>query len=421
MTRSVLSAAAIAAASLAAHQVLADGTETLGPPSIEVLPGTDYLMSGVGLLESVSGDIVIEVPAGATVMQVLLYWEGHDFEAADSDATMSIVFNGAGVTGDRIGGPTNIFNNAHSSTYRADVTAEAALTPGLVNVRSVSDLSFSRTNNGAGLLVVIDAPSISSLQDVRDGNDYAFDEVNNAGVLGVTVPQTFDFDPCPDDRTCHVGGFVSSVALEDPSGIPGRPSVVRFAIDGIIVEELIDVLDNNNGPEWDTLDHYITVPAGASSLTVSLHSLDLGGTGKLPASMVWNAASFSIEACAPPPPPGGGFGCTPGYWKQPHHFDSYTEPYAYDTLFADVFEDAFPGKTLAQVVAGRAGGSNMLRQLGKHTVAALLNAASPDVDYDLTVDEVISMFNMVFPGTDQAHEDLKNIFADFNELGCPLN
>jgi len=111
-------------------------------------------------------------------------------------------------------------------------------------------------------------------------------------------------------------------------------------------------------------------------------------------------------------------GCTPGYWKQPHHFDSWAAPYTPETLFADVFEDAFPGLTLLEVLKLRGGGLNAL---GRHTVAALLNAASPDVDYGATKDYVIAAFNATFPGTKIQYNVLKDYFGDFNEEGCPLN
>lgn len=114
----------------------------------------------------------------------------------------------------------------------------------------------------------------------------------------------------------------------------------------------------------------------------------------------------------------GGQGCTPGYWKQDQHFDSWTAPYTPGTLFGDVFEDAFPGMTLLDVAAQGGGG---LKALGRHTVAALLNAASPDVSYDRTVGEVIDAFNGVFPGADGDYEALKDLFEGFNEQGCPLD
>lgn len=117
-----------------------------------------------------------------------------------------------------------------------------------------------------------------------------------------------------------------------------------------------------------------------------------------------------------------GEGCTPGYWKQPHHFNFWISPYDFmpSEPFSVPFEDAFPGKTLLQVLKQGGGG---LKALGRHTVAALLNAASSGVDYGLTVDEVIGLFNDVHSvsATKQDYNDLKNQFESLNELGCPLN
>jgi hypothetical protein len=115
------------------------------------------------------------------------------------------------------------------------------------------------------------------------------------------------------------------------------------------------------------------------------------------------------------PPPGQG--CTPGYWKQPHHFGNWTPPYEPNMPFADVFEDAFPGMTLVEV-AGQGGGG--LNALGRHTVAALLNAASNEVNYGMSPQEVIDAFNAAYPGTKQEYNQLKDYFEDLNEQGCPL-
>jgi len=109
-------------------------------------------------------------------------------------------------------------------------------------------------------------------------------------------------------------------------------------------------------------------------------------------------------------------GCTPGFWKAPHHADSWTAPYATSTPFSDVFEDAFPGMSLDDVLEE---GGGDLDALGRHTVAALLNAASPDVDYPLTEQEVIDAFNGVYPGGD--YETLKDELEGYNENDCPLN
>jgi hypothetical protein len=110
-------------------------------------------------------------------------------------------------------------------------------------------------------------------------------------------------------------------------------------------------------------------------------------------------------------------GCTPGYWKQSQHFDSWPAPYVPSMPFADVFLGAFPGLTLLDVLEL---GGGQLDALGRHTVAALLNAqAGFEV---LDAQEVIDLFNSVaFSNDSYAIEDLKNFFADLNELGCPLN
>ncbi|MGE3511349.1 MAG: hypothetical protein AB7N65_20965 [Vicinamibacterales bacterium] len=121
------------------------------------------------------------------------------------------------------------------------------------------------------------------------------------------------------------------------------------------------------------------------------------------------------EPPPPPPPTMGGEGCTPGYWRQWHHYDSWNG-YSPDTLFGAVFENAFEGKTLGQVVRLEGGGLNAL---GRHAVAALLNAASPTLHFDLSVSEVIQRFNHAYPGGN--YEALKEVFARFNDQKCPLD
>ncbi len=123
-----------------------------------------------------------------------------------------------------------------------------------------------------------------------------------------------------------------------------------------------------------------------------------------------------------PPPPPGDEGCTPGYWKQPRHFDSWVATgFAPGDSFEVVFgRDVFAGDpTLAQALALRGGGLNAL---GRHAVAALLNAAHPDVDYALTSAEVIAKFQAAVDSADPGQiQATKNEFADANEAGCPLN
>ena len=139
------------------------------------------------------------------------------------------------------------------------------------------------------------------------------------------------------------------------------------------------------------------------------HRLGIGITMLMTLAMVAGAAP--VSATAPE-------GCTPGYWKQCQHFDSWPSPYRPNTLFSAVFDNAFPGKTLLQVLWQGGGG---LYALGRHTVAALLNGQSGGVSYNLSAAQVISSFNAAYPGSATSYETLKNVFAGYNEQGCPLN
>ena len=109
-------------------------------------------------------------------------------------------------------------------------------------------------------------------------------------------------------------------------------------------------------------------------------------------------------------------GCTAGYWKQKQHFDSWVS-YAYGQKFSEVFENAFPGKTLSQALALGGGGLNAL---GRQTVAALLSSANSGVNYEYSSQEVVNMFNGVYPGTNSQYNQLKDKFEKANEHYCPL-
>jgi hypothetical protein len=115
-------------------------------------------------------------------------------------------------------------------------------------------------------------------------------------------------------------------------------------------------------------------------------------------------------------PPSGGEGCTPGYWKQAHHFDSWVG-YAPGQSYAEVFgvTPSF-NKTLLGALQQGGGGQ---KALGRHAVAALLSAANDDVSYAFSVDEVIAIVQTAYATGN--FERAKNELARENERGCPLN
>ena len=111
-------------------------------------------------------------------------------------------------------------------------------------------------------------------------------------------------------------------------------------------------------------------------------------------------------------------GCTPGYWKNHSRWPS---PYVQSTLFSSVFSDAFPGKSLQQVLSLGGGGLNAL---GRHTVSALLNAGAIGTpNYGLTQAQVISQFNAAYAS--KVYDPTKNYFESLSDsyanVTCPLN
>lgn len=109
-------------------------------------------------------------------------------------------------------------------------------------------------------------------------------------------------------------------------------------------------------------------------------------------------------------------GCTPGYWKQSHHFDDWVA-YAPGDDFESIFMvDATRSGSLLRALK-RGGGSEIA--LGRHAVAALLNSVNSNVAYAFTAAEVIDLVQIAY--TDGSFNEVKNLLESENERGCPLN
>jgi hypothetical protein len=401
---------------LGSQAVLADGTDILEPTSAVLVDGSKIIGAGVGLSLAQPGDINIEIPAGASVQQVLIYWDGADREYAGAApvigvTTDTIDVSGNFVEGVFIGGRTFGADVQHLA-FRADITSLGLVASG-PNTLSVSGLDFGNDSveTGAGVLVIVDG-GVSSSLGIFDGSDYAYIGCVEDFNCQETVKRTFTFPASSSARDAELTMFFTSVA-GSVSGGSLRPSTVRIWVGGAPPIEIANSLDSVDGEEWDTLNVEFEVPPSVTQVEVQAFSEDLGLTGDEPASFKWLAAALGV-----PNERTGGQGCTPGYWKQKHHFADWIAPYNPDDSFSDYFEDAFPGLSLVQVAANGGGG---LDALGRHTVAALLNSANTEVSYDLTPQEVIDAFNNLYPGSKEDYESLKDQFEGLNEQGCPLN
>jgi len=155
---------------------------------------------------------------------------------------------------------------------------------------------------------------------------------------------------------------------------------------------------------------------GVKVIDTGAPGVGTGGVARMEIVLQGSGGIDSIVLLTEEPPPGGGEGCTPGFWRQAHHFDSWVgflPGNDYETVFG---VDACFTKTLYGAVIQGGGGE---KALGRHAMAALLNASSDDVDYDYTVAQVIQLVQDAYVSGD--FEGAKDDLEDANEAGCPLN
>lgn len=392
----------------------ADGTEQLGAPSIPIVSATHSAAAGVGLNLGQPGTISLEVPAGAVVKQVLVYWEGLDWLPTDHGATAPLVVGGVGITGSRIGGPTDLFGSAWSSTFRADITGLNLVGPG-TNLISISGSDFTRFNDGAGIVALYDLPGATTLVQVADGNDIANELLAAPG--NNTAPVSFSFPPQPVDRTIPVDLFLASF-------FPDRASVILFFVDGIQIDFVIDAIGHGDGASWTTVHHDVFIPAGAQSLTIQAVPLEIQqdptifkGTAKF----VWLTATANFEVTQPAPG-----GLTPGFWKNHSgcwdnlgkdatqtvkHFQGFNASFNVTAAQSGLADSV----TLLQAAGVNGGGKNAL---ARHASAALANADSK-IGYAYSLAQVKALYRDgvgAIAGPESV-ESAKNKFEAANETG----
>ena len=163
---------------------------------------------------------------------------------------------------------------------------------------------------------------------------------------------------------------------------------------------------------WAALTALAVLLVGSLSVSQTLWAKVLTFSGSVNIA-TWTATPPPIETPTPEPAQG----CTLGFWRQERHFDLWPEPYRPEDLTAAAFGlDEMEGDpTLLQSLeAGGGGLSAFLRQ----AVAALLNAAHPDVAYAYSVEEVLELVQTTF--ATEAFEAIKDPFEAASEADCPL-
>jgi hypothetical protein len=232
--------------------------------------------------------------------------------------------------------------------------------------------------------------------------------------------------------------------IDDPDDADTKGQYVRFdfsALGTVTVESLVvmDAGDDANefllfdGQEvgglirlFDTSGTLIaTVPiprmGDNEQLTVAV------GVAGVASMKVILAGSGAIDDLVITTEDRGNEGCTPGFWKQPQHFDSWVG-FSPDQTLESVFDVpdslGYDNTTLVQALSFQGGPdtAGASRILLRAAVASLLNASSPGVDYPRTTSEVIADVNAALASGDRATmlALASELDAD-NNLGCPLN
>jgi hypothetical protein len=117
----------------------------------------------------------------------------------------------------------------------------------------------------------------------------------------------------------------------------------------------------------------------------------------------------------------------PGFWKQPQHLDAWVT-YTPGQTLESVFDvpDAFGLDDVTLLAAlsleGGPTTADAAEVLLRQAVAALLNAASPEVDFPLTEAEIIAQVNAALASGDRdTILALAEELDTFNNLFCPLD
>jgi hypothetical protein len=154
----------------------------------------------------------------------------------------------------------------------------------------------------------------------------------------------------------------------------------------------------------------ITAPLGALFIVAIVLSILMPISDTLWAEIL--TISGTVHIAEPSPPPDQG--CTPGFWKQEHHFSFWPDAYDPNMMFDEVFGVGSDQSMLDVLWDGGGGATALMRQ----AVAALLNAEHEDVSYAHPSDEVIALVQIAFENAD--YEATKDMLEDANEAGCPL-
>ncbi len=264
---------------------------------------------------------------------------------------------------------------------KATVTGEAG------GPAPTGTVSFTRYSDAQCTTNATTSGTVALVAGVADpSNSFA---TVSAGSLSFKAHYNGDLNYVATDATCEPLTVIGrSHLIVDKITIPGGDTTV-FSINatgtGTITGGGAGTTTDATNKDYEvtpgTYSVSETVPAGWTQTSNTCTGVTVG-SGETKTCIITNTKNIvQVQYCSP------------GYWKQSQHFDSYVT-YVPTDLFNTVFgSTAFPGKTLVDVLSTGGGG---LIAYGRATVGALLNSAA--LTSGLTPAQVISAFNTTFAG-----------------------
>ncbi|SDS53054.1 T9SS type A sorting domain-containing protein [Gramella sp. MAR_2010_147] len=247
-------------------------------------------------------------------------------------------------------------------------------------------------------------------------------------ISGGTPPYTYDWadlegDNNPADRT-NIGGGSYNVTATDANGC-------EFKLENIMLDEplklMVDLVPTPESCEFN--DGVITVNAsgGTSPYEFSLDGVSYQLSNMFDGLAAGNYTVYTRDAnecisqdpVAIDPPENCivDEGCTLGYWK--NHTDRWCDAYATCDTYGDIYIDAPAAIASLSLLEVLNIGGGDIYNLGRQSVAALLNTCSIEVGFTYSsVESLISDVNDAFANGEAG--SFGTYLDGLNQAGCPL-
>jgi hypothetical protein len=275
--------------------------------------------------------------------------------------------------------------------------------------------TYSISLNVPAGYVVEGVPGNYSPADIALVQTPAFETIT-VGTVSYTIPASNSGASCQT-----IGAILQSLNFINPVD----PTVIQDPLRFLTITQ-------TGAPAGTQLDSILTTEQGGADQKFVAPA----NTETIDINFFHGAVASYWNSLIPPPPPPGNQGCTPGYWKQSQHFDSWTATgYSPNQLISSVFtvpasytingtpEGSF---TLVQGLSFKGGNdvSGKAQTLLRAAIAAVLNSSNPAIKYGMSKTDIINAVNAALAGGDATTiNDLANTLDGLNngQGGCPLN